>query len=208
MEIGGILEIMHKLNDSLMVFGYGSLINQQSLRSTVPDAYNIQPAYIQGFRRDFNMWDAEGWKVTQPDVMGVPFCAVDVGVAALTDEVNGVVFAMSPQHFAALKQRENQYELIETPAYNFADGTPIGNCWVFSANKHNGSYVFNEPAQDRYLEIMLEAAAEHGAAFYSQFLATTYIDDTPLSAMSELIQNLHAAPEIEQSQPAIGLASA
>ncbi len=190
-----ILAKMGKIyEDSILVFGYGSLISGHSLQATVPDAKHIKPAYIKGFRRDFSVWDPEGWTETEQDVAGIPFCALDVTKGS-GKNVNGVVFEMGQDNFIALKRREQEYELLETTAFDFVSHKPIGLCLFFSANKKTGRYVFNEPAQERYMAVMLDAARKLGDNFYNQFLATTYINGTAIINMPEFLQNFSSRPE-------------
>lgn len=170
----------------VIIFGYGSLLSRESLRASVPNATNLRPAYMKGFRREFSLLDPEGWTTTNLDVAGIPFCAVDVIAGHVDSIVNGIVFEVNREYMTALKRREQEYALIQTMAYDFRDDREIGSCYVFSANKRNGRYLFGEPAQERYLKVCLEGAREYGDKFYEQFLATTYIDDKTLNKIPEL----------------------
>ncbi len=167
----------------LLVFGYGSLMSKESLRATVPDVSDIRPAYIEGFVRDFSLWDPEGFTETNRDIRGIPFCAVDVKQAEGKSHVNGIVFSVDETYFKALRRREQEYALVSTTAYNFESGKPLGECKVFSANKNNGNYDFGSIAQGRYLQVCLEGAAEYGKKFYAQFLETTYINNQTLGSV-------------------------
>lgn len=177
-----------------LIFGYGSLIDRRSLIATVPDAANIRPAYIKGFYRDFCLWDPEGWTETELDVAGVPFCAVDIRKTDKSSSLNGIVFEMSSVHFETLKRREQQYELLQTSVYNFVDDSILGDCFVFCANKQTGQYVFDEPAQERYLKLMLNGAKEYGESFYHELLATTYLNGKSLREMPVLVESLNSRP--------------
>ncbi len=172
----------------LMIFGYGSLMDDESLRATVPNAQNVKPAYIKGFRREFNKLDPIGWKSSNLDLAGIPMCAVDVASFKDNERVNGVTFTFEPDYVAELKRREVGYELIETAAYDFHTDEATGLCFVFSCNSNDGEYLFGNPAQERYLEVCLRAAKEFGDDFYREFLATTYIGDKTLEQVPGLIK--------------------
>jgi cation transport regulator ChaC len=145
---------MNNQNTETIIFGYGSLINLESLKTTAPNAYNIKPAYIKGFRREFCVLDSVGWTETNLDVSGQPMCAVDVHeVNDPNGVVNGLVFSVSRADLQKLVAREGNYELINTPYYDFKTDEKLGECSVFSAGKHNGSYDFKGAAQARYLQI-------------------------------------------------------
>lgn len=168
-----------------LIFGYGSLLQLESLKATVPSAKNLRPVYIEGFRREFTLWDTVGWTETNLDLAGIPFCAVDV-VSDSKGWVNGIVFEVAETELPALMEREQEYELVETTAYDFESCQPIGKCMVFTANKNTGRYDFNSNAQTRYLENCLEGAEIYGAEFLSQFIVTTFIDSKSLDRIPSL----------------------
>lgn len=167
-----------------LVFGFGSLINQGSLRLTAPGAFDVQPSYIQGFKRNFSVWDPIGWTKTNQHLQGIPFAALDIQATSQKQAlVNGVVFKVSESDFAHLVEREREYTTLTTIAFNFADATKLGECTVFSAGKNNGSYVFDCEAQTEYLDLCLEGAEQFGEEFYQTFLDTTFIGNQQLGAV-------------------------
>lgn len=169
------------------IFGYGSLLQLESLKATVPSARNLRPVYIKGFRREFTLWDSIGWTETNLDLAGIPFCGVDVcPVNDKNSLVNGVVFEVSEADLPALLEREKEYELVEVTAYDFTTHKPVGTCMVFSANRQTGEYDFNSAAQKRYLDVCLEGAEQYGEEFLSQFILTTFIGDKSLNRISTL----------------------
>lgn len=163
-----------------LAFGYGSLINIKSLLSSVPDAIDIQPGYIKGFRREFSLLDPEGWTTTNLDVAGMPFCALDIRPTNSQERVNGVVFAVSEVYFHELLRREKEYQQIKTTVYDYSTDEPLGECLVFSSGKNNGTFEADNKAQQRYVEVCLEGARAIGPRFYEEFLASTYIGGNAL----------------------------
>lgn len=173
----------------LPIFGFGSLLDSESLTATVPDAYDIQPAYITGFRRDFSFWDSVGWKESNLDLAGEAFCAVDAKISSDSQsKINGIIFSMSATNYERLLQRESGYELIKTKVYGFEDDKLLGECLLFSSNKNNGIYNFESAAQKRYLEVCLRGASKYGDDFYQEFLNTTFIDGQQLCEINNLTQ--------------------
>jgi cation transport regulator ChaC len=163
--------------ESVLVFGYGSLMDRQSLLATIPEAKNIQPAYVTGFTRDFSLWDDVGWSQTNLDVAGEPFCALDVHTSKDAESiVNGIVFSIPKSSMHHLLKREKDYEVISTAAYNWNTRQLIGECVLFSGNKYNGKYIENSPAQQRYWDICCTAAKEYGDEFYNIFLDTASLE--------------------------------
>ena len=170
-----------------VIFGFGSLINRESLKATVSDAYDIKPCFIKGFVRDFSLWDSVGFTETNLNLKATPFCALDVKkVNDVSKIVNGVMFKTSETHFNDLLRREQGYDLIETEVYDFKTGNPLGSAFLFSANKNNGKYNFGCKAQERYLSVCLSGAKAFGEKFYSEFLDTTFIENRCLSEVLEL----------------------
>ena len=175
--------------ESKIIFGFGTLVNTNSLKRTVPNATHIKACYIKGFERNFNLWDPIGFKETkvEKEIMGVPHCALDVQTTTNKDStVNGVMFQMDNTHFEELKLREKEYNLIETNIYDFESNEIIGSGYLFSANKDNGTFNFKCMAQLKYLDICLEGAKEFGNDFYTQFLKSTYIENKPLNQVIEI----------------------
>jgi hypothetical protein len=173
----------------MVIFGFGSLLNVDSLRATVPSAFSIRPSYIKGFVRDFSVWDAVGFHDLELGVIGDPYCAVDVKkITDTNSRVNGITFKLDTIHFQELLKREHDYNLITTEAYDFETNKQIGVCSLFSSNKNDGSYDFDSIAQESYLQVCLSGARQHGVAFYQEFLDTTFINGTRLSDVSAFIQ--------------------
>ena len=172
------------------IFGFGSLLDMTSLKHTVPTAKDIQPCYIKGFTRNFNIWDPIGFSPGFPNIplelISIPMCAVDVNTGQQTDIVNGICFSMTDDYFEDLLKREKEYNLIETNIYCFKSHKKISEGYVFSAEKNNGSYNFGCYAQDEYLKLCLKGAKEFGENFYQSFLETTFINNKPLTALQEL----------------------
>jgi hypothetical protein len=169
----------------LPIFGFGSLLDLESLTSTVPDAYDIIPTYIKGFRRDFSVLDS--WTESNLDLAGEAFCAIDAKISSdPQSRINGIIFQMSEASYEKLLQREASYELIKTRVYSFENDKLLGECLLFSSNKNNGVYNFESAAQERYLEVCLRGASKHGKDFYQEFLKTTFINNQCLNKVGAL----------------------
>lgn len=165
------------------IFGFGSLINTESLKASAPSVTSIRSAYIKGFQRSFSLWDPQGFVTTNLDMARIPFCALDIQQSDAQCMINGVVFSVDELEFERIRQREIEYKMLEVEAYDFQSNAQLGTCIVFSANKNNATYDKESDAQERYLRICLDGAQEYGDRFYQQFLETTFIDDEPLAAL-------------------------
>jgi len=171
----------------LPIFGFGSLLDPESLTATVPDAYDVLPTYITGFRREFSFWDSDGWTESNLDLAGEAFCAVDAKVSSEPQsKINGIIFQMSEVSYEKLLQREEGYGLVKTTVYSFENDKVLGECFLFSSNKNDGVYNFESAAQERYLEVCLRGACKYGMDFYQEFLNTTFINGQCLKEVKGL----------------------
>lgn len=177
------------MSQTNLIFGFGSLINTDSLRRTAPNVSDIRPAIVKGFRREFNLWDSiSGWR--EEHLKGIPYCALDIrNDSDEQAKVNGVVFAVDEDELSSLIKREREYRLVETTAYDFKTDEPIGTCMLFSACKDNGKYAHGSPTQIKYLGVCLEGAKRYGEEFYKTFLETTFIGNQRLSELPEIIKS-------------------
>lgn len=174
--------------DKKLIFGFGSLIEESSLRATAPNATNIRPAYIKGFRRDFSLWDPVGYDETNLDLAGIPFTALDVQPIGDSEaRVNGVVFEVQGDELVKMLRREKEYKRVETVAYDYKTDESVGVCEVFSAGKNNAEFDFNSVPQLRYLENYLRAVKRFGEKYYQEILNTTYIGKKALSEFPQLL---------------------
>ncbi len=161
----------------ITIFGYGSLLNIDSLKSSAPNASNIRTCFIQGFERKFCLWAPTGFQATDFDLKGQPFCALDVYPASANQIVNGIAFDVGAEDFHRLCERECEYQRVSTVSYDFGNGVLSRDIIVFTAGKNNALYDHQSESQKRYLEVCLDGAKSHGDSFYQQFLDTSYIDD-------------------------------
>lgn len=162
------------------IFGYGSLIEDASRRSTTPSARNAWPVRVQGITRGW--WArgaATGLTTTFLGALPVP-----------QGRCNGVIYAVSPDDLAATDRRETAgYVRTQIPreAITLLDGrttVPPGLYWVY-LNKFSWSdRAKNLPTPDfpmvqSYVDICvngcLEVEGKYQTAkgFTSEFFATT-----------------------------------
>jgi cation transport regulator ChaC len=164
---------------TIQVFGYGSLINETSMRASSPRAVDIMPAYITGFRRSFAKWNGLEHLSETARQGRIPFCALDVQPHE-SHRVNGVVFKVDDREFEKLIEREYGYQMLETAAYHYDSDDNVGTTYVFSAENPTSTYDFGNASQERYLQICLAGAQNLGDSFYQEFIETTYIADSRL----------------------------
>lgn len=163
------------------VFGYGSLLNRESLLLTVPSARNIRPAYIKGFKRVFNKHS----ETRKRDDARSPYVALNI-VKSPDQRVNGVVFEMDEVDFNDLVKREKGYDLVQVEIIDLDTEEEIGEAGAFVAKVDNVRVNVLDLAQLDYIETCIDGAKELGETFYEEFISTTFIGEKTLKEVPEL----------------------
>lgn len=127
------------------IFGYGSLLNQESLQQTSQAAEIVGWTKLQGYQRKMNaVSDAF------PDV------ALNI-VPQQEKVVEGVLVKLPVFDLPALRERETGYDLVEVT--DLLDPAPDTSVFTFIApdvNEYQGKKVYRE-----YLDICLSGVPEH-----------------------------------------------
>lgn len=163
-------------------FGYGSLINEESRKKTLPTPVSARPAYILGFKRDFSVWDPIGF--TEGMYAGQGIWAMNVTPTGKGGRVNGIIFDIEDRYLPALMDREQGYQIIATDAYDYLTHAPT-QVQLFSAQKHVAEFSFQSEAQHYYLNLCVEGAKSLGEDFYDEFLRTTFVGDKSLLELQQ-----------------------
>lgn len=166
------------------VFGYGSLMNVESLRQDVSDPSDIETGLIKGYRRVFNKWDPVGFRKGKK-FAGEGFCAVNVVEGGAKDVVNGVVFSVDEKGFKNLVAREQGYKKVQINVFKH-NGVLLCTAVVFLATDAHAEYDFSGDAQEHYLKACLDGARSWGDDFYNQFLKTTFVGNKHLRTIKEI----------------------
>lgn len=162
------------------IFGYGSLIEDESRQRTIPSARDAYPAMVEGIRR--------GWFAR-----GATSGLATTYAGALDDpeaRANGVVFRVSEQELAVMDLSESAgYRrcLIEPDQITMLDGRkapPRGLVWTYINNFPPSELEENIPSESfplvqSYIDMCIngclevEARYPTAAGFTRTFLATT-----------------------------------
>lgn len=170
-------------------FGYGSLMNKDSLQETIPYVLRIIPAFIRGYRREFGVWDPEGF--TGENWFHTGEYALNIKkIADATSRVNGILICIPSEYKSELLRREDGYIEVYETAYDFYSAEKLGRAEVFEAIKDDDRFLFGSRDQEEYLKICLAGARSFGEEFYLDFIETTYIGEHRLSEIREIIKFL------------------
>jgi cation transport regulator ChaC len=158
------------MNKSVKVFGYGSLINRQSLRRTEPGACNIIPCKVYGYHRIFNLRSTYKY---DPE-SGRPISVLNLQKGEESDFVNGVCFELPGGISDDLLIREEAYELCEVEVSDYSTSEPLGKVFTFISKVDSPyQYLVDSAAQADYLNICLTGCLEYGPEFVSDFKGAT-----------------------------------
>lgn len=155
---------------TMQIFAYGSLLNEQSLRKTVPSASGIFPARVLGFRRVFNL--ASHYRFCSRS--GDPVCVLNVEATEPSVRMNGMCFEVAEDSFASLRSREQIYRMHEVDVHDYASGTIRGRAALFWATEHEDyCYLADSLEQKHYLDLCLSGCRVYGRGFEQEFRRTT-----------------------------------
>jgi len=164
-------------------FGYGSLLNKNSLLETAPHAQGIRPAFIRGYIREFGVWDPGALLAsTSDDSYALNIKKVDNA----EKRVNGIIFSVNEGEIANLLSREDGYLEIMEPVFDYQSGEKLGLADLFEKIQDANRFLFGSSSQEEYLKLCLDGARSFGEAFYQEFINTTLIVGCPLSKIPEL----------------------
>lgn len=174
------IKIEGKPSKSLFIFGYGSLIEDESRERTTPTARDAWPVRVEGIRRG---WWARG------STSGL----TTTYLGALDDPkaiCNGVIYAVTEEELAATDRRESAgYRRCRIPTKNITllDGRsegPAGEVWAYVNDIPESELKDNLPSPQfpmvqSYVDICVHGALEiegrypTAKGFVEDFIATT-----------------------------------
>lgn len=151
------------------IFAYGSLINQASLKKTVPEARNIIPAKTYGLRRVFNLASQHRY-----DKQSRPVCVLNIAQADSNSVLNGSCFEMDENSLNRLLEREKGYDFCPIEAYHYQDESQSFAAYYFRAHDFTPyRYLPNSEAQQHYLNLCIQGCQKYSEAFTSAFIDST-----------------------------------
>ena len=146
------------------LFGYGSLISEDSKRKTglTGKSFIVK---VNDYKRS--------WNVLIPEEK-----TVGLGIEKRQgDSCNGVMFKIDEKELLKFDEREtNNYERINIPAgqIEFLDNKSIkdGKIWVY-LTKNKGEPNKEFPIQQSYIDVILTGCLEISKGFAEEFMRTT-----------------------------------
>ena len=156
--------------ESIRIFAYGSLLNESSLRKTVPEARNVFPARVFGFKRVFNL--ASHYRYCSD--RKAPICVLNLTAVSTDTAMNGICFEMDHRSFDALIGREQIYEMHDVEIVEYHNPASVHAAKLFWAKHHQPyRYLQDSEAQWHYLNLCLTGCMAYGQQFVDEFKVTT-----------------------------------
>ena len=153
------------------IFAYGSLINETSLKKTVPGAREMVPAKVYGLKRVFNLASQHRYDGQHKQ----PVCVLNVEQTTAHHALNGTCFEMNEDSLQNLLHREKGYEFNKIRAYHYHDEKQIFQAHIFRAKDfYPYRYLDNSNLQKEYLDLCLNGCDVFGAKFVEDFKKSTY----------------------------------
>jgi len=152
------------------IFAYGSLINQASLKKTVPEARAIFPARAHGLQRVFNLASQHRYDSDHQR----PICVVNAENAPSDSAINGTCFEMQECSLKNLLHRESGYQFRPIEVTHYHDREQVYRAYFFQARQFQlYRYLSGSSVQKHYLDLCLQGCAAIGADFVDDFIAST-----------------------------------
>ncbi|CAN2043485.1 Gamma-glutamylcyclotransferase [Candidatus Magnetomoraceae bacterium gMMP-13] len=157
---------------------YGSLINNNEIKSKHFDLYNRLPVFVHGFKREFSQ--EPSWRRSSGRDRAVLTVIPDKDY-----HINAILFQDVPlKVFPLIDERERGYNRVEVnhknvlTYQNFERPIECNTIYIYTGKpEKRNCELFPNPD---YLSICINGAKEWGATFYDDFLNTTFIGNQTL----------------------------
>ena len=154
----------------MKIFGYGSLLCEDSIRKTVSRYSVIGPGVLEGYKRVFSVRSPHRKNNETGVYSSVLNLVKDEQFATM-----GMLYEIPDEELPKLYLREEGYILEKI---SLQDGTSV-SVYIYPKGT-NYQYVQGDPVQKEYLDICLEAAKRLGDNMYNNFIDSTFIEKKPL----------------------------
>ena len=149
----------------MKIFGYGSLLCEDSFKKTVSKYALLGPATLPNYKRVFCV-ESPGRK---NEKTRTPASVLNIEKDDCC-KIMGILYDIHENELDNLHLREKGYDLKEIV---LLDGTKA-NTYIHPS-KTCYQFITGDPVQQEYLNICLEATKRLGEEFYDNFIDTTFI---------------------------------
>ena len=119
---------MHAGKTMLSIFGYGSLMQYDSVLRTMPNAVNHRYGTLAGWERVFSLVSVSSIRRETADFDTLELAALAIRPSANSDSlVTGCIFEIPAQEFNAFIEREQRYEVKQLQVLDCSAGTDKDN---------------------------------------------------------------------------------
>eukprot|EP01084_Bolivina_argentea_P039404 72810_1 len=132
-------KLLQSKRKKITIFGYGSLMNKESLLTTTPSATNFRPAMLSGYRRIFSLVSSR-----EDAALGLQGGEsnsknVNVAVASVTPDpscagIMGCLFEICSTELINWQWREFPYDIVQVKAVDTSMGSEANALTVVESN--------------------------------------------------------------------------
>jgi hypothetical protein len=167
----------------MKIFGYGSLMNQNSLKKSFNEFKIVGVDSLEGYYRIFNFKSPDRHNKETGEYSSV----LNLNEHADTS-ISGVVIEIPQKQIDNLMNREKGYDCVEVMLNS---GEKVHTFLAKENTIYN--YIFEDSVQKEYLDMCLSACKSYGYSVYKNFITTTFLQDG-LSVEEYLIDKTRCAP--------------
>ena len=103
----------------ITIFGYGSLMSEESTKITMPTATNFRKGILEGYRRIYNLVSVSGIRNGTVNMATKEIAALSIAVWA-DGRVFGCIFEIPHVELAGYLEREHRYKPVEVKVWDCA----------------------------------------------------------------------------------------
>jgi cation transport regulator ChaC len=160
------------------IFGYGSLLSQQSMERTLGRAYGLPPVVcsVSGWRRTWDVFVPEKEKWRNDDGLS-PEKIVYLNVSRTPDElVNGLLYVIPSALLASFDAREWVYGRVDITSALMDVRVEGGRAWMYVAKPEfhvRGARFPEYGLRQTYLDVVEQGLATLGPEFRARYESST-----------------------------------
>ena len=156
----------------ITIFGYGSLMNEESIKKTLASVSNLRPVRLYGFVRVFDFPSTTRFS----EIDKRPCAVLNIQETSPDKFINGVCFDIKEEDFENYKKREEGYELIKVIVEELTTNKKIEAITVQAKTNSPTEFIFESATQIEYLHTCISGCRDISEEYVEHFHKTTIIN--------------------------------
>ena len=154
------------------LFGYGSLINDESRNSLTNDIHEPIPARISkkfGYKRTWSYYSPTSYMTA---------LGLEKACESEATTINGIIFPFDLNNLNNFNEREQDYNLVNIPnkfiqSMSWSNIPKNSKIWVYVQKKKDQKANIKFPICQSYIDVCLLGCLKYGKDYAAEFLGTT-----------------------------------